>query len=226
MAEAEVLALIMQHNKPFNASEWGQEGGHAARGSGPPARSTAHTAAQAAASPHRCAHAPLPSVGVGDFLATKGIKKAAVQRALDNLAADGRLVAKASTGGGRGGQAMHTNTMHVTWPRVESRMRLAPRMRMHACMQRAKEQAAHCGGSGPHACMQAGRHGCHARAQLAAAGAGPRVQMLPLTCRRAFNPVPPGIRQDQDLPAAPGRTGGALKGGEAAGCRSCDLTQL
>lgn len=129
-------------------------------------------------------------------------------------------------GEGGGGQAMHTNTMHVTWPRVESRMRLAPRMRMHACMQRAKEQAAHCGGSGPHACMQAGRHGCHARAQLAAAGAGPRVQMLPLTCRRAFNPVPPGIRQDQDLPAAPGRTGGALKGGEAAGCRSCDLTQL
>lgn len=33
-------------------------------------------------------------VGIGDFLATKGVKKAAVQRALDSLAAAGQLTAK------------------------------------------------------------------------------------------------------------------------------------
>ena len=51
----------------------------------------------------RCCRAPRPrphvrdsnhAVGIGDYLATKGIKKAAVQRALDNLAAAGKLVAK------------------------------------------------------------------------------------------------------------------------------------
>ncbi|KIZ06400.1 hypothetical protein MNEG_1546 [Monoraphidium neglectum] len=52
MADAEVLALVRQHNKPFNA------------------------------------------VGVGDYLAVKGIKKTAVQKALDSLAAAGKLTAK------------------------------------------------------------------------------------------------------------------------------------
>lgn len=40
---------------------------------------------------------PARAVGVGDYLATKGIKKAAVQRALDNLAAAGKLTAKVCT---------------------------------------------------------------------------------------------------------------------------------
>jgi hypothetical protein len=56
--------------------------------------------------PHACICAgsltpPPPSankknnkVGIGDFLAAKGIKKAAVQRALDALAAAGKLTAK------------------------------------------------------------------------------------------------------------------------------------
>ncbi|KAI8463350.1 MAG: Tat binding protein 1-interacting protein-domain-containing protein [Monoraphidium minutum] len=52
MADAEVLALVRQHNKPFNA------------------------------------------VGIEAYLAPRGIKKAAVQRALDNLAAAGHLTAK------------------------------------------------------------------------------------------------------------------------------------
>ncbi|GBG00211.1 hypothetical protein Rsub_12992 [Raphidocelis subcapitata] len=52
MADDQVLRLVMEHNKPFNA------------------------------------------VNIGDFLASKGIKKAAVQRALDSLAASGKLTVK------------------------------------------------------------------------------------------------------------------------------------
>jgi hypothetical protein len=37
------------------------------------------------------------AVGVGDYLAVKGIKKTAVQKALDSLAAAGKLTAKVLT---------------------------------------------------------------------------------------------------------------------------------
>jgi len=47
------------------------------------------------------------AVGIGDFLASKGIKKAAVQRALDSLAAAGKLTAKV------GCMHMQTLLMHA-----------------------------------------------------------------------------------------------------------------
>jgi hypothetical protein len=99
MAEAQVLALVQQHNKPFNAGEISWKAvGRAARG------------VQCAGTRRAALHAPLSvlrravsprtrpllcsAVGIGDYLAAKGIKKAAVTKALDALAAAGKLTAK------------------------------------------------------------------------------------------------------------------------------------
>lgn len=94
MADAQVLALVQQHNKPFNA---GAPGCHATK--------RLHSKPACAIDATLCTlrmFCPAPcAVGIGDYLATKGIKKAAVQRALDNLAAAGKLTAKVHTAEGR-----------------------------------------------------------------------------------------------------------------------------
>jgi hypothetical protein len=117
-ADAEVLRLVQEHNKPFNAGENLKRsrvrvGSRAVGSVSARRRSAASTLARAA----RClvlsvlrrfrrplapkptpTLPPPPPVNIGDYLAVKGIKKAAVQRALDSLAAAGKLTAKVRRG--------------------------------------------------------------------------------------------------------------------------------
>jgi hypothetical protein len=68
------------------------------RGAGSRRRAAARTTPLRALRPERARRGPLcgapAAVGIGDYLASKGIKKAAVTKALDALAAAGKLTAK------------------------------------------------------------------------------------------------------------------------------------
>ena len=81
-AEALVLDLLASSNRPYNVQ--------ASRCSLAPAAAAATAAAAAAAFRARVpCHSPQ---GVADMLATKGVKKAAAEKALDALAEKGKVV--------------------------------------------------------------------------------------------------------------------------------------